>query len=268
MEELLNAYSFEKGIELYNSQNFKEAEDYFKAMADQDPENKMALLYSLVCNFLAGEHSHLRLDQLWTEFLPILKQCSTDSAAEAKQILSACTASTYRSCNAWQETQYRALNQHVNLNEKEDVLDGIQKTLLDADMQYRTILDVMYDFINTAAGLPGREQTGEPYFISILSYLQMALNLQTECGLENHISLIDAARLACSLPLNSQMRKALTLRNEILTASLTGREALNDWSYFEPFALQAGISRESLEKKCRASPASRLKTWFARRNRK
>lgn len=270
-EEIKNAQQLlEEARAAFQGTRYTNASVLFDQAAALDAENLEAPMYAVVCRFLAGECSGTQLMPVWEQIRVLLENViARGSAAEAftaaeevKKALSICTAAVYRSCNERQKAEYANLNKDVKLENKEYIFDEIRRVLLEADEEYKVCLKVMYDYARLVSALPGQEEAPESFFVAVLSYIQMAADLQQECNQEKLFSPLDLGRFACALKLGEEMNEALPIRNAILQTILQGEEALRHWDEFAPYAAKAGILREKVERKVKWRQfLEKLKFW-------
>ena len=120
----------------------------------------------------------------------------------------------------------------------------------------------MREFSEIACRIPNQEQAEEEFFLQVLSYIQAAIDLQTECDLVKFFSALDLCEQACGLAIREDMTEALESRAKLLQTVLHGEAALERWDFFAPYAEAAGIARKTLEKQAkRAQMVEKLKFW-------
>lgn len=209
-------------------------------------EEGLPQVYRRACEYMLGKKP---LPDVWNVAGPLLRCCTVAEMAEIRTVLAICTAHAYRQCNDTQKEKYESLNGDVNVQNKEKILAEIQKTLQAADAEYRQILQVMYGFSQIAAEKDNGEQTDSSFLEGVLKYMNSAVDIQTENGLEKAFPMLDMAKWACLLDIPEEETELLEMRSRLLAKTLTDSEALAQWDFFEPYAKEAGISRKSLEKK-------------------
>ena len=269
---------------LFDGRRYAGALPYFEQAAALEPDYLEVKLCIPACRYLSGEQSGDRLELLWQELRPMLEQAlaSDDvkavltSVQEVRRVISICTASTYRTGNERQMIEYATLNQTVQidknapvfdevkqkLDKKEYVFDEIQRILLEADVHYRAILRVMFDFARLVCQTPGQDQAEEEFFVNVFSYMTSAAELIEESALDKEFSVIQMAEYACRMTPGAAMEQALQERSKLLQIAMKGPEALQKWDFFAPYAEAAGIQRAVLEKKeRRRKQLDKLKFW-------
>ena len=282
-QEQLNQL-LEEARKLFDGRRYAGAQSQYEKAAALDPDSLEIKLCIPACRYLSGVQTGDRLELLWQELRPMLEQALTGSdvkkviadVQEVRRVISICTASTYRTGNERQMIEYAALNQSVQidkkapifdevkqkLDKKEYVFDEIQRILLEADVHYRSILRVMFDFAEMVATVPGQKQAGEEFFVNIFSYMTSAAELIEESALDKEFSTIQMAEYACRMTPADTMEQAIEERNKMLKIALKGAEALQKWDFFAPYAQTAGIQRAALEKKeRRRKQLEKLKFW-------
>lgn len=255
----------------FNGTKYTIASALFERAAALEPENLEAPMYAAVSRFMAGERYGAELMPVWEQIKVLLErviQQETDpvkvfaAAEQVKLALDICTVAVYRSCNDRQKAEYANLNKDVKLENKEYIFDEIRRVLLEADEEYKVCLHVMYQYAQLACALPNQEQAPESFFQAVLHDIQMAVDLQNECGQENLFPQLDLAAFACSLKLREDMKDAMAARNVLMQTVMVGEAALQRWDLFAPYAQAAGITRESIEKQVkRAQFFEKLKFW-------
>lgn len=253
----------------FDATKYTTAADLFSQAAAELPTELEPKLYAAVCSFMAGERTAETLAPLWEQVKAmLLAEVQTQpprcfqSAVQIKTAAAICTAAVYRSCNDHQMVEYAALNKEVKLEQKEFIFNEIQRVLLEADEQYKVCLTVMREFAEIACRIPNQTLAEEEFFLQVLSYIQAAIDLQTECDLVKFFSALDLCELACGLAIREDMTDALESRGKLLQSVLHGEAALERWDFFAPYAEAAGIARKTLEKQAkRAQMAEKLKFW-------
>ena len=249
---------------------YTKAAGLFEEAAALSPENTEAPVFADACHFLAGEQIGQNLLPVWEKTRLILERVIREAPAEEvfayaqliKRIMSICTAAVYRSSNDRQKVEYAALNKEVKLENKEFIFDEIRRVLLEADEEYKAVLKIMYEYAQLVYQLPHQELAEESFFVNVIGYMQMAVDLQQESGLQEPFAGVELAEFACRMKIGEGMTEALNLRNTLLKATLQGADALEKWDFFGPYAEAAGISRLSLEKRLqRKAFLEKLKFW-------
>jgi hypothetical protein len=274
----------EEARKLFDGRRYAGALTQYEQAAALIPECLEVRLSIPACRFLSGLQTGDRLDALWMELRPMLEEVIAGNDAnnvlssiqEIRRVISICTAATYRSGNERQMLEYAALNQEVQidkkapifdevkqkLDQKEHVFDEIQRILLEADVHYRSILRVMFDFAQLVCTVPNQEQAEEEFFLNVFSYMTSAVELIDESALEKEFAPLQMAEYACHMTPSGQMQQAIDERNKLLQLTLKGSAALEKWDFFAPYAEAAGIERTTLEKKVRRQQQlEKLKFW-------
>ena len=209
------------------------------------------------------------LTETWQRIKPLMQQRLAAAplalAATAQEAVAQCATAHYRACNDRLKLEYAVLQGQVSFEKKEYVIDRMRELLLGADVDFDAILQVLDEAGELSVQTEGLETAPEEFFLGTLRLLQNAAQIAEDNGLLTQYPHIRIARRACRLPIGAEMTEALTKRKELLELTLQGDEALEDWTYFGPFAEQAGITREMLlkaQKKRRR--LERLKFWKKR----
>ena len=262
LEEARNAF---RGT-LYTS-----ASTLFAQAAAMEPGNPEAAMYAVISPFMAGQRLGQELNPLWEKLRPMLEGALAAArspeeafavAEQVKQGLAICTVAVYRSCNDRQKLEYAELNKEVKLENKEYIFDEIRRILLAADEEYKVCLKIMYEFSDIVSKLPHQEKAPESFFLAVLGYIQMAVDLQNESNQEKLFPQLDLAAFGCRMQLGEGMTEALAARNTLMQTVMVGQEALDRWDEFAPFAEAAGVTRKSIEKQVkRAAFLEKLKFW-------
>lgn len=254
----------------FQSTRYTNASVLFAQAAEALPGNLEAPMYAVVSKFMAGERLGAELSPVWEQVKAMLEKIIAEktpaevfaAAEEVKQAMAICTVAVYRSCNDRQKMEYDALNKDVKLENRDYIFDEIRRVLLEADEEYKACLQVIYAYAQLVCKLPDQEQAPESFFLAVLSYVQMAVDLQNESGLTKLFPQLDLGEFACGLELGEGMNDALAARNKLMQTVLEGEEALARWEFFAPYAQMAGVTRASVEKKVkRAQLLEKLKFW-------
>ena len=255
----------------YRGTLYTNASTLFAQAAAMEPGNLEAEMYAVICPFLAGQRLGEELNPLWEKIRPLLEKALAAAqtpeeafavAEQVKQGLAICTTAVYRSCNDRQKLEYAELNKEVKLENKEFIFDEIRRILLAADEEYKVCLKIMYEFTDTVSQLPHQEKAPESFFLAVLGYIQMAVDLQNESNQEKLFPQLNLAAFACRLQLADGMKEAQAARNVLMQTVMVGQEALDRWDEFAPFAEAAGVTRNAIEKKVkRAAFLEKLKFW-------
>lgn len=193
----------------------------------------------------------------WASLKPWLEGENWTFLDEARRVMSVYANAVYRGCNMHQQMEYARMNGQVSLETKEELLREFQKTLLEADEEYRAVLEVLHGLAVCAAGQKG--EAGEEHLEGSLKAMMNCAKLQAEIGLEEEYPLMELARAACALKLPEEKRELQELRREVLNLTLQ-EEALDDWAYFENFADME--KKTELEKKrMKRQRKERLQFW-------
>lgn len=254
----------------FQGTRYTSASDLFAEAAVLEPGNLEASMYAVVSRFMAGERHGAELMPVWEQIKPMLEAVIArgpaaavfQAAEEVKQALAICTAAVYRSCNDRQKAEYANLNKDVKLENKEFIFDEIRRVLLEADEEYKVCLWVMRGYAELVCKLPDQSQAPESFFLAVLSYIRMAVDLQNESNLEKLFPQLDLAACACALELGEGMREALAARNELMKIVMVGQEAMDRWAQFQPYAEAAGVTYAAIERKVkRGQFLEKLKFW-------
>lgn len=214
-------------------------------LTEEEQEDGRALLYRTAGSALAGasvKGEQLRRD--WRELKPYLEQGNWKLLDEARQVMSVYANAVYRACNTRQQVEYTRMNGQVSLETKEALLKEFQKILLEADEEYRAVLEVLHDWAGYAAGQRG--EVCEAWLEGALKFMKTCAELQAEIGLEEEYPLMELARAACALELPEENEELWKLRREVLDLTLQ-EEALDDWMAYERFSDPK--KKQELEKK-------------------
>lgn len=237
---------------------------------DAPREDPRAVFYGLAAHFLSKlPTTREGLTETWQRIRPLMQQALSGAPlshmAAAQEVVIRCATAHYRACNDRLKLEYAVLQGDVCFEKKEYVIDRMRELLLGADIDFDTILEVLNEAGALAVQTEGLDHAPEEFFLGTLRLLQNAAQISEDNGLVSRYPHILIARRACLLPLRPEMTDALDKRRELLELTLHGDEALADWSFFAPYAEQAGISREVLVKaQKKRRRIERLKFWKKR----
>ncbi len=264
MEESVEEPGMQEALALFSQKEYARALPLFDRLARAG--DKRAQLYQACCRFLIAQPGTPDLlRKTWDAVRPLLEQGVEGEdpflfAEETRRALALCTTALYRACNDRQMVEFTLLKKDVSFENKEYVLSEFQRLLNAADEDYRAVLTVIYEYAAYAMALPGERD--KAFSLGLLQYMRAAVSLQAEIGLSEEFDPLILAKYACHLILDPEMEEAAKERNRLLADALKTPDALKDWDLFAPFAEEAGVSREALEKQARKRERrEKLKFW-------
>lgn len=235
MEKLL---SLESAIETFKSGSYAAAAQELKLLLEQNPDQTRIRLYYLISSGLSatpvkGED----LIKTWSEVSQLLTHSeSYEFFEEARQLLSIYANAVYIRCNDWQKMEYTLLQKDVSFENKELLLKEFQRILLKADVEYKAVLQVLYEYSALCAEHCSRSDAPADFFNGVLKTMTEAARLQGEIGLEEDFDPMALAVYACRLNLKEEMSETWEQRRCLLDLCLHGEKALSRWEEFAPYA--------------------------------
>lgn len=235
MEKLL---SLESAIEKFNNGDYTNAAQNLKSLLKQDPDNiRIRLYYMVSLGLSAAPVKGEDLTSVWHQAEDLLRQTEAyDLMEEARQLLSIYANAVYIRCNDWQKMEYALLQKDVSLEKKDLVLKEFQRILLEADVEYRAVLTVLYGYAAFSAERATYPGAPADFLEGALKTMTEAAKLQGEIGLEEDFDPLNLAAFACRLRLSEDMAEAWETRRNLLNLCLHGEKALARWEEFAPYA--------------------------------
>jgi len=250
-------------LEQFKNGDYKGALKALEALEAEGFENPRICIYALAAKGLSetpvkGEG----LTRAWNGIKELLKDGREYSLLEeTRQVMMLYANAVYCNCNDRQKMEYTVLQKDVSFENKERLLHDFQRILLEADTEYKAILQVVYEYAAMAAAKGNTSEASTEFLEGALKSMLMAAELQAEIGLEEIFDPMELARCACQLRLSDNMTEAWETRRELLSITLRGEKALGEWEIFAPYAApgkKAELEREV--KKLRRR--EKLRSWM------
>ncbi|MCI8599371.1 MAG: hypothetical protein HFJ10_13195 [Lachnospiraceae bacterium] len=259
MEKLI---SLESAIETFNNGEYADAAQDLKFLLEQEPDNFRIRLYYLVSLGLsASPVKGEDLTKVWNQAESLLRQTEEyNLMEEARHLLSIYANAVYIRCNDWQKMEYALLQKDVSFEKKELVLKEFQRILLEADVEYRAVLNVLYGYAALCAERASKPGTPSAFLEGALKTMTEAAQLQGEIGLEEDFAPLNLALFACRLHLEENMAEAWEMRRNLLDLCLHGEKALSQWETFAPYA-HAGKQKELEAEVKKIRRREKFKVW-------